>query len=97
MFLFRSAFWLIAAFMVIHPGVDINAAASRLSAQAVAKGQDLIVEQIMATDCTTIQCVGGKAVLAAALPKIPSAGLPMLDLPAEDLVPLPRPRPNRAG
>lgn len=97
MFLLRSAFWLFLAFMVIKPGVDINAAAASLSSQAMQQGQKLIVEQIAATECGNLQCIGGKAVLAAAIAPSPPVGITMGDSPAPASVPLPRPRPNWAG
>ena len=98
MFLLRSAFWLGLAFLVMKPGpVDLADTAETLSASALAAGQQLIVEQIENTECASLQCFGGKALLSAALNPAPSAGSPMQDSPAEAPVPLPRPRPERAG
>lgn len=97
MFVLRSAFWLTMAFLMIRPGVDINAAAGVLTNHAMSHGQQFIAQQIAATDCQSLQCAGGKALLAAALPKPPHAGSPMHDSPAPHSVALPRPRPDRAG
>ena len=97
MFFLRSAFWLTVAFFLIRPDVDLHAAASNLSGQAMVQGQQFIAQQIAATECTTIECAGGKAVLTAVLPQLPQAGHPMHDSPVADVVPLPRPRPHRAG
>jgi hypothetical protein len=95
MFLVRSAFWLIAAYMVIKPAVDFdpNAAADR----AMAAGQQVIAAQIDAIECDSLQCLGGKAVLAAALPETPSVGPTMQDSPTVKDVPYPMPRLRRAG
>lgn len=97
MFLLRSAFWLTVAFVLIGPkNVDLGKAAGDLSAHAMAAGQQVIAEQIMATDCSTIECVGGKAIIAAALPAYPSSDPSMQDS-SEDPVPFPRPRPDWMG
>lgn len=97
MFLVRSAFWLTLAFIAIGPkNVDFGAAANDLSAQAVAAGQQLIVSKVLEADCTSIECVGGKAVLAAALPVTPSSDPSMQDS-SNDPVPFPRPRPDWMG
>lgn len=90
MFLVRSAFWLTVAFLVIKPGIDLDKAAGDLSDQALAAGRQMITQSIATKDCDSLACVGGKAVIAAAItdsaPPAPAAP-----------VPLPRPRPERAG
>ena len=97
MFLLRSAFWLTVAFLVIAPkDVDLGARATDLSSQALAAGQQVIVSQILAADCASVECFGAKAVVAAALPEVPSVESPMQDS-SKDPVPLPRPRPDRMG
>ena len=97
MFLLRSMFWLTIAFLLIRPDTDMRDTAATLSSEAMARGSQFVAAQIDAIECETITCVGGKAVIAAALPVSPPAGSPMHDSPAVDLVPLPRPRPDRAG
>lgn len=97
MFLLRSAFWLTVAFLVIRPGVDIRETAESVTSQAMARGSLFVAEQIQAIECDSLQCVGGKAVISAALPPIPPAGTPMHVAPAESPIPYPRPRPDRAG
>lgn len=97
MFLLRSAFWLTLAFLVIRPGVDVGAAATSLSTQAMARGSQFVAAQIEAIDCQEIQCLSGKAMASAALQSSPLAGAPMHASPAGHAVPLPRPRPDRAG
>lgn len=89
MLLVRSIFWLTVAYMVIKPGVELPDAAA-LSAQAVNAGTRVVAEQIQSIPCDSLQCVGGKAVLAAAL-STPAAA------PAASAIPLPRPRPDVAG
>jgi hypothetical protein len=99
MFLLRSAFWLGLAFMVMMPhGTDLGASAGALSAQAMAAGEKLIVEQIGQVPCSTIKCAGSQAMIAALITSTPSAGTPMHQTPVTtDPVPVPRPRPDRAG
>jgi hypothetical protein len=92
----RSVFWLTLAYMVIKPGVDLPDAGA-LSAQAMAAGSRVVAEQIQSIECDSFQCVGGKAIAAAALQPSPSAGTPMHEQPAINLAPIPRPRPDRAG
>jgi hypothetical protein len=99
MFLLRSAFWLTLAFLVIRPGMagDVGDSAATLSRDAMAIGSQFIAEQIEAIECSEIQCLGGKAIASAALQSTPYAGNPMHPAPAAIQVPLPRPRPDRAG
>jgi hypothetical protein len=97
MFIVRSAFWLGVAFLVMAPkGTDFGAAATDLSQQAMAAGQQVIVSQILENDCTTIECLGGKAVIATVLTKVPSIDPSMQDS-SNSPVPFPRPRPDRMG
>ena len=97
MFILRSAFWLTLAFIVLSPkSVDLGAAAGNLSSQAMAAGQQLIASQILASDCDSLECLGGNAIVAAALNSSPSAGATMQDSPT-DPVPFPRPRPDWLG
>jgi hypothetical protein len=98
MFLVRSAFWLTVAFLVIGPkDIDLGRAAGALSTQAMAAGQQMIAQQILDTECSTIECMGGKAVIAAVLPTPnPSADSSMQDS-SNDPVPFPRPRPDWMG
>lgn len=96
MFLLRSAFWLTIAFILIAPkDVDLRQRAEDMSKDAMAAGQQLIVSQILATDCDTVECIGGKAILAS-VTKIPSVETPMQDK-SKHPVPFPRPRPDRMG
>lgn len=97
MFIVRSAFWLGVAFVVMAPkGTDFGAAATDLSQQAMAAGQQVIVSQILENDCNTIECLGGKAVIATVLTKVPSIDPSMQDS-SNSPVPFPRPRPDRMG
>jgi hypothetical protein len=97
MFILRSAFWLTIAFVAIAPKhVDLGAAAGDFSSQAMAAGQQLIVDQILDAECSTVECMGTKAVVAAVLPKIPSSDTSMQDS-SFNPVPFPRPRPDWMG
>ena len=106
MFLLRSAFWLTIAFVVIAPrNADLGATVSGLTADAMAAGQKAIISQILQSDCTSIECAGGKGILqilgnkSVLLP--PGTKSPSVDSPMQDAsslpVPLPRPRPDRMG
>lgn len=97
MLILRSAFWLTVAFVVIAPkNVDLGATANDFSSRAVAAGQQVIVEQILKTECSTVECIGTKAVVAAVLPEIPSSDTSMQDS-SNNPVPFPRPRPDWMG
>ena len=97
MFVLRSAFWLGVAFLVMAPkGTDFGAAATDLSQQAMAAGQQLIVTEILQNDCNTIECLGGKAAIATVLTSVPSIDPSMQDS-SNSPVPFPRPRPDRMG
>lgn len=98
MFVLRSAFWLTVMFLIIAPkDFDVGKTASEASAQALRAGQQAIVSQVLASDCSTLECAGGKAALSvlAAGSKFPSVD-PM-QMTSNNPVPLPRPRPDRMG
>ena len=99
MFLVRSAFWLTAAYLVIHPGnVDLGATASAVSGQAMAAGQAIIVQQILKNDCSLTKCAPAAQVVAlAASARNPSVDLTMQDSSAISLAPIPRSRPGWMG
>lgn len=99
MFLLRSAFWLTLAFLIIRPGVDIGASADALTRQAVASGQKLVIEQIIQNECISVECVGGKAVLAMATlrPSAPAQAARPMPGEFDDTAPIPRPRPDWLG
>jgi hypothetical protein len=97
MFLLRSAFWLTVAFVVIRPEVDVRASAGSVANEAMARGSQFVADQIRAIECDSLQCIGGKAIVAAALPPIPPSGTPMHVAPQDNPVPYPRPRPDWAG
>ncbi len=92
----RSVFWLTLAYVVIKPAVDLPDA-NALSAQAMAAGSRVVAEQIANIECDSFECMGGKAIAAAALQSSPSVGAPMHVQPTINLAPMPRPRPDRAG
>ena len=95
MFFLRSAFWLTVMFIIIAPkDADLGRDLDQASRAAVAMGQKAVVEHVL-TDCSSLECTGGKAVLAVLSPKtLPSIeASPEASIP----VPLPRPRPDRMG
>lgn len=93
MFLLRSAFWLTVMFIVIAPkGVDLGKTAADASRQALDIGQKAVISQVLAKDCGSLQCMGGKAALAVL--SNDSAHL-LGGASGEAPVPLPRPRPDR--
>jgi hypothetical protein len=97
MFLVRSVFWLLVAYLVIRPGTDFDPHAA--ANQAMATGRQLVSEQVDAIACDSLQCMGGKAVLASVLPS-PSPTLPAaasIQAPPAKTVPYPMPRLRRAG
>ena len=97
MFVLRSAFWLTVMFLIIAPkDFDLGKTASEASRQALEAGQQAVVSQVLATECSSLECAGGKAVLTVlASNKLPSVEVPQTasNIP----VPLPRPRPGRMG
>lgn len=94
MFLLRSTFWLAMAYLVIKPtmGFDPNAAADR----AMAAGQQVIAAQIATVQCDSLQCLGGKAMLAAISNPL-SVDPTMQDSSTVEDAPYPRPRLKRTG
>lgn len=97
-FIIRSAFWLIVAFLVIRPGFDINAAAGTLTDKAMQAGQQAIATQIEKTECDTLQCAGGKALLAAALANPAATSVtPVHEIATPSPAPVPQPRPAWLG
>ncbi len=92
----RSVFWLTVAYLVIKPGVDLPDPGA-MAAQVVAAGSQVVASGIESIECDSLQCIGGKAVVTAALQASPSAGVPMHEPQAISPVPYPRPRPDWAG
>jgi len=98
MFLVRSVFWLALAFLVLGPkNIDFGRAAGDLSSQAMAGGQKAVVRAVLEPECAELECVAGKAAIAAVLPPARPAAAPTTPAPSQARVPLPRPRPDRQG
>ncbi len=97
MFLLRSAFWLTVMFLIIAPkDFDLGKTAGEASRQALEAGRQAVVSQVLASECSSLECAGGKAALTVlAGSQLPSAAMPEVasDIP----VPLPRPRLDRMG
>jgi len=97
MFILRSAFWLTLAFLVMAPkSVDLGAAAGDLSGRAVAAGQQLVVDHLLADACASAECLGAKALVAVTRDSSRPVGPTMQDSPTGPL-PHPRPRPDWLG
>ena len=98
MFVLRSAFWLGVMFLIVAPkDFDVGKTASEASEQALSVGRQVVVSQVLAGECDTLECAGGKAALAVlAGSKFPSVDKPM-QITSNNPVPLPRPRPDRMG
>jgi hypothetical protein len=102
MFLVRSAFWLTLAFLVMKPGFDVQGTTQALTDSAMQAGQAIVAGQVLDSHCATLQCASGKALLSVALSSSQAKSSSQAE-PASrndaagDAVPLPRPRPKRAG
>lgn len=99
MFLVRSAFWLGLAIVIIQPqNADFGAQAGILGEKALDTGRQVVSQHVEKVECTSIECIGGKAILAASgITKNPQQASTMQDSPDLILAPVPRPRPARAG
>jgi hypothetical protein len=89
----RSIFWLGVAYMVIKPGAELPNAQA-LSEQALAAGTQMVAEQVEAMPCDSLQCYGGKAMIAAVIESSLPAADPMHVPAAIGPVPYPMPRPD---
>ena len=98
MFLLRSAFWLTVMFIIVAPrDVDLGQVAGEYSRQALEAGQKAIVSQVLASDCSSLECAGPKAALAVlAGNQFPSVDSTMQDSSTPP-VPFPRPKPAWMG
>jgi hypothetical protein len=96
MFLVRSAFWLTVAFLTIHPQtLDVGAAATALSNQAVDAGKRVVVAEVLGADCTGLRCAlpAAPAVVPARIAAPAVAATARLS-PSQSPAPYPRPRPR---
>lgn len=98
MFLVKSAFWLTAAFLVLHPGApDLTNGARALADQAVTTGQQMAVAQLLGSKCSLAMCNQSKMVVAAAGNFSASAASPKSTGVVVPPAPIPRPRPEWMG
>jgi hypothetical protein len=102
MFLVRSAFWLTVAFLTIHPqNVDVGAAATALSNQAVDAGKRVVVAQMLGTNCPALSCAlpqGRTAQAPVTVPMpAPAVATTAKFTPSASPAPYPRPRPRWLG
>ena len=96
MFLLRSAFWLVLAFVVMRPNFDVGTAVASMQGQAMEAGKQVIAEQILAPHCDTVDCAGRNALLASAINSSLSIDPTMQDSSISP-IPFPRPRPDWMG
>ena len=96
MFLVRSAFWLTVAFLTIHPqNLDVGAAATALSNQAVDAGKRVVVAEVLGTDCAALRCAMPAAPAATPAPiHTPTVTATARLAPSLSPAPYPRPRPR---
>ncbi|MCF6325805.1 MAG: hypothetical protein L3J21_00780 [Devosiaceae bacterium] len=104
MVLIRSTFWLVVAFMVIGPRVDIPASIADLSKNATQGTKSFVEQQTDISTCKSIDCVGTRIVLSAGAQAVSNFVTPLpLSLPKNaiqeqstakesQLSPHPRPR-----
>ncbi|VAW17726.1 hypothetical protein MNBD_ALPHA12-225 [hydrothermal vent metagenome] len=109
MLLLRSIFWLTAAYLIIGPNVTIPESMNQLSNQTLQGAKQVVAGQLDNINCTSLQCSGAKAVIAASLSakSNPRAGnnAPNNGNPApkpiyeqtDSTIPIPRPRLVRTG
>lgn len=100
MVLVRSAFWLTLAYFAIGPRIDYAQTVDDLSSQALASGQQLVLEKVNNTQCSSLECAGAKMILSASLGN--EAGQqnstgPVVHAALGTVAPLPRPRLERTG
>lgn len=99
MFLLRSAFWLGLAFMIIQPAsVALTAdSAGALGEQAVSAGKQVIAQKVAEARCDTLECVGGKAAIAAVLASSKTYTIQSEPQLMPEAIPFPHPRLDRKG
>jgi hypothetical protein len=90
----RSIFWLTLAYLIIKPGIELPDAGA-LASQALNSGKQAVVEQVSAIQCTSLECMGSRAMATAVLqadtPRVAATEVQAV----ATTVPYPRPRPSR--
>ena len=90
MFLFRSAFWLGLALLIIQPhGFGLVDSAEKLSTAAVEIGRGVALDSLDQVACTSLECAGAKLMAQSAL-NTPRTTAPQADPSA----PYPAPAPT---
>lgn len=97
MFLFRSAFWLILAFLVVRPTqMDFSQAAQAAAEAGLSAGRSAAIAGVEALPCDRLECVGAKltarSFLGSDSEKVAKIAPETMHLP-----PFPRPRIARSG
>jgi len=91
MFLFRSAFWLGLALLIVQPhGFGFVGSAEKLGTAAVETGRSVALNSLDQVACTSLECAGAKLMAQSALNTSRPAG-------AQPVVSAPYPAPAPAA
>ena len=90
----RSIFWLTVAYLIIKPGIELPDTGA-IAAQALNAGRQAVVEQVSAIECTSLECIGSRAMATAVLQAEAPFATPALAEVVPTAAPYPRPRPQR--
>jgi hypothetical protein len=81
MFIFRSAFWLIAAFILVQPSsanlpiMDMQSSVRQLTNDSIEVGRNAARDGLDLVNCASLECTGVKFLAEAALQdSFPAAG-----------------------
>lgn len=92
LFLLRSTFWLLAAYLVI--GAQ---GASGDPERLVSAGRDFLAESVRAVPCESLECQVGRAAAVAAMSPAERPAVPHAAPAPQPAAPVPPPRPAWAG
>ena len=82
MMLIRSTFWLTLAFLIIGPRVEMKDTLYELPRDAMRSAEQLVVEQVNAGECPSLECIGTRMAISAGMQAVSEMG--------NSLVPAPR-------
>ena len=107
MILIRSTFWLVIAFMIIGPRVDMTASISDLSKNASQEARNFVEQQTDIITCKSFDCIGTRIVLSAGAQAVSKFTSPpplpenqakeQVDTQTVQISPHPRPRISRTS
>lgn len=90
MFLFRSAFWLGLALLIIQPqGFGLAGSVEKLGTAAVETGRTVALDGLDQVACTSMECAGAKLLAQSAL------SAPRTETQEQDPAPYPAPAPAK--